>query len=123
MTNGKKYDIYDRAIDFAARTAIFVNKLPQTQTAIVYGRQLLESSSSVGANIEEADGTLTKKDFINKLGISRRESRESRYWLRLIGKVRLVFNQQDLEELESLAGEATELLLILSSIINKTKNG
>ena len=123
MANEKKYDIYDRAIEFAARAALFVNKLPQTQTAIVYGRQLIESSSSIGANIEEADGTLTKKDFINKLGISRRESRESRYWLRLIGKVRLVFEHQDLEELECLIGEATELLLILSSIINKTKKG
>jgi four helix bundle protein len=123
MTNKKKYRIYDRALDFAALTALLVNKLPRTQAAFSYGRQLIESSGSIGANIEEADGALTKKDFINKLGISRRESRESRHWLALIGKVGLIFNKQDLEELEYLVREATEILLILSSIINNTKNG
>lgn len=120
MTN-KKFDIYDRALEFAARVARFVDRLPKTQAALVYGKQLIEASGSIGANIEEADGALTKKDFVNKMGISRRESRESRHWLRLIEKVGLVINQDDKKELDWLIGESTELLLILSSIINKTK--
>src|SRR3989339_1001591 len=83
----KKYDIKDRALEFAASVAIFIYKLPRNQLSIEYGRQLIRSSASIGANLEEADGTLTKKDFINKIAISRREARESRYWLRLIQKV------------------------------------
>ena len=77
MTNGRKFDIYDRALEFAARVAILVNKLPRIQAALEYGRQVIRASGSIGANIEEADGALTKKDFINKMGIARRESRES----------------------------------------------
>ena len=82
-----------------------------------YGKQLIRSSGSIGANLEEADGTLTKKDFINKMAIARREARESKYWLRLIQQV----NRLECPELVTLIGEANELVLILSAIINKVK--
>lgn len=86
-----------------------------------YGRQLIRSSGSIGANIEEADGALTKKDFINKIGISRREAKESRHWLRLIKTVVTPHDESDRKELDWLINESTELLLILSSIIKKTQ--
>lgn len=122
MSNDKKFDIYDRALEFAARVAKSVTKLPKSQMSIVYGKQVVRSSGSVGANIEEADGTLTKKDFVNKMGIARRESRESRHWLRLIKKTELVSHPDDMKELAWQINEAEELMLILSSIINKTRN-
>ena len=117
----KKFDIYDRDLEFAARVAKLVDRLPKKQVSFIYGKQVIQASGSVGANIEEADGTLTKKDFVNKMGIARRESRESRHWLRLIKKVELVNNLDDMKELDWQINEAKELMLILSSIINKTQ--
>lgn len=106
MTNespmaNKKYDIQERVMEFATRVAYFGIKLPKNQVSLEYSKQLIRSSASIGANIEEADGTLTKRDFINKISIGRREARESKYWL---------------------INEAREIMLILSSIVNKTKN-
>jgi len=118
MTNNK-YDIQDRTLSFAIRVAKIINSLPRTISAIEYGKQLIRSSSSVGANIEKADGTLTKKDFIHKLAIARRESRESRYWLKLITGSIEHENPNLTDELQLLTREAEEIMPILSSIINK----
>ena len=120
--NTKKYNIRDRALEFAARVAKFVRILPRNQASFEYGKQVIRSSASIGANIEEADGTLTKKDFINKMAIGRREARESRYWLQLIGSAELTNDKQMLSELVFLTKEAEEIMLILSSIINKCKS-
>ncbi len=121
LITDKRYDIQERALEFAARVAQFVNRLPKNQASIEYGKQLIRSSASIGANIEEADGTLSKRDFINKIAIGRREARESRYWLRLIQKAELI-NDSDLSgEMDWLIDEAREIMLILSSIINKTQ--
>jgi len=119
MANVKRFDIYDRALEFAARVARLVNKLPMSQATLEYGKQIIRASGSIGVNIEEADGTLTKKDFVNKMGIARREARESRHWLQLIKKAQLVNNKENEKELDWQIGEAEELMLILSSIINK----
>jgi four helix bundle protein len=115
----KKFNIYERVLQFAVRTVSFVNALPKTQAGIEYGRQLLRASASIGANLEEADGALTTKDFINKVGISRREAREARYWIRLIEKCRLAPESQ--KESDWLVSEAMELMLILSAIIKSTQ--
>jgi len=121
MSNEKKFDIYDRALEFAARVAKVVNGLPGSQAGLEYSKQVIRASGSIGANIEEADGTLTKRDFVSKMGIARREARESRHWLRLIRKVELINNPENKKELGWQIGEAEELMLILSSIVNKTK--
>jgi len=57
ISNGqsRKYDIYDRIFDFAVKTAIFIDKLPKRLSFMEYGRQLVRSSASIGANMEEAD--------------------------------------------------------------------
>lgn len=122
MTNRKRFDIYDRALEFAIRVGRLMGKLPKNQAVLEYSRQLIRASASIGANIEEADGVLTKRDFVNKMGIARRESRESRHWLRLVKEVGAVNNPEVEKELEWQLGEAEEIMLILSSIINKTRN-
>jgi len=115
------YDIKERSFKFAVKTAKFIEKLPKRQTTFEYGRQLIRSSGSVGANLEEADGALSKKDFVNKIGIARKEVKESKYWLQLIKEVGS-FNGKDMSaELECLIGESDELRLIFSSIINKAR--
>jgi four helix bundle protein len=118
----RKIDIQERCLKFAARTALFVDNLPQKQSAREYGKQLIRASASVGSNMEEADGALSKKDFVNKVGIARKESRESRYWLKLIKQVSLVSGEPSEKELEWLLNESDELRLILSSIIKNSRN-
>jgi len=117
---GKKYNIYDRALEFASRVAIFAIALPKNQASIEYGKQVIRSSAAIGANIEEADGTLSRKDFVNRFSIGRREASETVYWLRLIERTGLT-KDCDANDIASLINESRELLLILSSIINKTR--
>ena len=121
MIKNRKFDIYERAFEFAVRVANFLGVLPKNQAILEYSKQLIRSSGSIGANIEEADGALTKRDFINKLGIARREARESKHWLRLIEKITPFLSPDKRKGLNWQINEAEELMLILSSIINKTK--
>jgi len=115
-----KYDIRERAMDFAVRCAKIVRCLIRNQTSLEYTKQLIRSSASIGANIEEADGAISRKDFVNKMAIARREARESRYWLRLI-VLAGVATAANKTEFYDLAREAEEILLILSSIVNKAR--
>ena len=82
------------------------------------GKQLVKASGSVGANYIEANESLSKKDFIMRIKICRKEAKESRYWLRLID------TQDDLQlnnELKDLVQEATELMNIFGSILRNSK--
>jgi len=117
-----KYDIRERALEFAVCCAKLVSKLIRSQASIEYSRQLIRSSASVGANVEEADGVLSRRDFVNKMALARREARESRYWLRLIEMASFLADQAGKNELQRLKKEAEEILLILSSIVNKARN-
>lgn len=80
--------------------------------------QLGGSGTSVGANYEEADGTLTKRDFVNKVVIARKEAKETRYFLRIISGTYI-----DSEELAADIRESEEIINILSAIINKSTGG
>lgn len=111
------YDIKERAFAFALRIVKMVNSLPRTTAGIEVGRQVIRSGPSIGANLEEADGAESKKDFVHKVGIARKEARETRYWLRLIYASKLLCN----EEVKSLHSESDELVKILSTIITKAK--
>jgi len=113
-----KYDLEERTFEFARRVRALVKKLPKTIGNVEDGKQLLKASGSVGANYIEANEALSKKDFIMRTKISRKEAKESRYWLRLID----TREADDLEdERKSLEQEATELRSILSSILQKAK--
>ena len=97
---------------------IFVKSLSTTIANIEDVRQLVKSSGSVGANYREANESLSKKDFLMRMKISRKEAKESIYWLRLIHETNQL---DDPVEVKSLIQEATELKKILSSIIEKSK--
>ena len=95
-----------------------VKKLRKISVNIEDGRQLIRSSGSVGANYIEANEALSKKDFIMRIKICRKEAKESRYWLRLIDI------QDDLElgnERKDLEQEARELTNIFGSILRKSE--
>lgn len=116
MTEGKVFDIKERTFNFGVQVVRMVNTFPKTTAGIELGRQVMRSGTSIGANVEEADGTITKKDFIYKMGVARKEAREVRYWLRVIICSKLSKNS----EAESLLEESDALVKILSKIIQKS---
>jgi four helix bundle protein len=118
IQKSKQYDLEDRTLGFAKRTRAFVRKLPQTVANIEDGKQLIKASGSVGGNYIEANESLSKKDFIMRIKICRKETKESRYWLRLIDTQ--VDSQLERERGE-LEEEATELMNIFGAILRKSE--
>jgi four helix bundle protein len=115
--NSKQYDLEDRTFEFAKNVRGFVKRLPKTIANIEDGKQVIRSSGSVGANYIEANESLSKKDFIMRIKICRKEAKESRFWTRLID----VGSDQELErDRQALAKEATELMSIFGAILNKS---
>jgi len=118
ITNSKPYDLEERTFQFAKSVRIFVKTLPKTVANIDDTKQLVRASGSVGANYIEANESLSKKDFLMKIRISRKEAKESAYWLRLIHDTNNLKNGIDVQNLMK---EAVELKKILSSILEKSK--
>ena len=116
--NKKLFDLEDRTFDFARRCRDFVKKIPKTISNIEYGKQLIRSSGSVGSNYIEANESLSKKDFIMRVKICKKEAKESRYWFRLID---MDNNKQLFNEQENLIIEATELMKIFGAIIENSR--
>lgn len=114
--NNKQYDLEERSFNFAKRVNYYVNKLPKTIPNIENGKQLVRSAGSLGANYIEANESLSKKDFKMRVKISKKETKESRFWLMLT---------QPLPEYEkektALIQESNELMKIFGSILEKSK--
>ncbi|NOY58746.1 MAG: four helix bundle protein [Calditrichaeota bacterium] len=117
-SNKPVYDLEERTFQFAKSVRLFVKTLPKTIANIEDGKQLIRSSGSVGANYREANEALGKKDFLMRIKISRKEAKESAYWIRLIYETN---NLKNLGETKRLLQEAIELKKILSSILLKSK--
>lgn len=115
--NSKTFDLEDRTKKFAKDISLFCKKLPRTISNIEYIKQVVRSSGSVGANYIEANEALSKKDFVMRIKISRKEAKESVYWLDLI----MGTNDKIEEEGSILLKEATELKKIFSAILEKSK--
>ena len=110
------YDIRERTFLFARRILEIAEMLPGNPTCNAIRVQLIKAGTSVGANVEEADGYFTKPDFRNKIVIARKEAREANYWLRLVaGKyIDEALLARDIQE-------SKEMIKIFSSIIAKVK--
>ena len=116
--NTKQYDLEDRTLEFARRVRGFVKRLNRTLANIEDGKQLIRSSGSVGANYIEANEALSKKDFLMRAKICRKEAKESRFWLKLIN----IDGKEELEhERNVLEKEACELTHIFGAIVTKSK--
>ena len=116
--NSNKYDLEERTFQFAKSVCLFVKTLKRTDSNIEYSRQVIKSSSSVGANYIEANEALSKKDFKMRIKISRKEAKESAYFLRLI--VETNEDEYQTKGLE-LMQEADELKKIFSAILLKSE--
>jgi four helix bundle protein len=113
ITN-KKYDLEERTTVFAERVRDFCFELPKNIANEEYIPQLLRAGSSPGANYIEANETIGDKDFKMKIKTCRRESKESRYWLRLV----VTDKTGEMEnERNSLMQEAKEFVLIFTAIL------
>ena len=112
------YDLEERTAKFGEDIIEFAKKVPHNPVTISLISQLVRAGTSVGANYCEADDACSKKDFVNKIALCKKESRESKHWLRMITKAVEALK----EEAKRHLNEAQELNLIFASIIRKCKN-
>lgn len=81
--------ILEMSFDFSLQIISLYKKLIENKEYVL-SKQLLRSATSIGANVEEAMAAQSRKDFISKMSIASKEARETRYWLRLLEKSKLV---------------------------------
>ena len=117
----RDHDIYERLLSFGIRIVKFCRILSKNFDNKVIADQLIRAGTSVGANMQEADSASSRKDFINKVTIAKKEAQETNYWLKVINGAELVNNEKNIEELKSLLQESEELIKIIGSILAKTK--
>jgi four helix bundle protein len=110
-----KYDLEERTEKFARDVIRFCKVLPKNTINFELMSQVVRSAGSVGANYIEANEALSKKDFFHRIKICRKEAKETRYWLRLIGSDDVAIEK----EASCLGKEATELMNIFGAILRK----
>jgi four helix bundle protein len=120
MTNtqksiNKKFDLEERSAKFGEAVIDFVKSIPKDEITKPLITQLVKAATSVGANYAEADDAESKRDFKHKIGICKKESRESKHFLRMISKAVPTKS----EKAKKLWNEARELNLIFNSIFIK----
>ena len=118
MVMKKDNIIKDKSYQFALRIIGLYKHLTDNKKEYVLAKQILRSGTSIGANVEEALGGQSKKDFLSKMAIAYKEARETHYWLRLLK------DSKYLEEkiADSLLNDCDELLKIIGSIQKTTKS-
>lgn len=115
MTNNtRSIDLKQRILRFVLRVLNLIKNIPDNRINRIFTDQIIRSASSIGSNYEEADGTPTKKDFIYKMGLVRKESKETKYWLKLI---RLSNDKKYWNEIDDIGKESEEFIKIFSQII------
>lgn len=116
--NSKTYDLEERTFEFAKNVRRLVKKIHKTLGNVEDGRQVVRSSGSVGANYIEANEALSKKDFLYRIKLCRKEAKESRYWIKLID----IESDEALNKIKfELENETTELMKIFGSIVTKSQ--
>jgi four helix bundle protein len=110
-------DIRSRSYDFALRVVKLVRALPRDAATVVIARQLARSATSVGANVEEAQGGQSRKDFAHKMNVARKEAGEAHYWLRLPRDTDTLPRPR----LDPIVNESDEIVRILVTIVKTTR--
>jgi four helix bundle protein len=113
----KENVIVDKTFKFSVSIVKVYQYLTEIRKEFVLSKQLLRSGTSIGANVEEAVGGSSRKDFIAKLQIAYKESRETRYWIKLLRATGYVHAT----EFDALDVDLEEITKILVSILNSTK--
>jgi four helix bundle protein len=113
----RKYDLEDRTLEFAKSIVRLCKKLPKNVVNFKLIDQLVRASGSVGANYIESGEALGKKDFLYRIRVTRKECKETTYWLELIKEANTDFGK----EIDFHIQESRELRNIFTSILNKSK--
>jgi four helix bundle protein len=108
---------YDKAYKFAIRVVKAYKYLVEEKREFVLSKQLLKSGTSIGANIAEANGAISKADFSAKISIAYKECLETKYWLSLLKDTGYI----DIKSFDSIYQDADEIGKILFSILKKTR--
>ena len=115
--NDQRYDLEERTGKFGEDIIEFAKTLERDEINRPLITQLIKSSTSIGANYMEADGADSKKDFRHKISLCKKESKETKHWLRMIRKA----NPSKAPDCRKLSQEVQELTLIFSSILLSKK--
>jgi len=118
MMKTPSIDIREASFAFAIEVVRVAGLLPKTAIGLELSRQFLRAGISIGANVEEAQGARTKREFTNLMNIAKREAREVRYWLRVITASRLLQPEVTAVTLQ----DAERLVRVLTAIV-KTSEG
>lgn len=113
MICSNKYDLEDRTLEFAKNCVSLCRFFVRDSINSEFVSQLIRSSGSIGANYREANDTTTRKDFLHRIGICRREAKETKYWLELLMHANPGFTIK----MEPLINEALQLTRIFASIV------
>jgi len=117
-SNNKRYNLEDRTLKFTKNTRDFLKNIKKDISNLEYVKQVIRSSASIGANYIEANECLGKKDFKMRIKISKKEAKETRYWLKLLD----CNNEQNLEKRRAeLIQETNEFMKIFGAILEKSK--
>ncbi len=111
-SDSKKYDLEDRTAEFGERTIKFCKQVKQDAITKPLVSQLIRPSTSIGANYMEANGASSRKDFRNKIFICKKESQETKHWLRMLA----TSCEERKDEIRKLWTEAQELTMIFQKI-------
>ncbi len=117
--NSRPRDIRARSFTYALRAVKLYQHLQKQKDGAgwILGKQYLRAACSIGANIEEAQASESRADFVHKLGIAQKEARESLFWLRLLAESEIVARGK----LKPLIRATEELVSVLTSIVVSTK--
>jgi len=110
--------IQEKSYSFAVKTVKLCKRLMEEKREYILSKQLIRSGTSIGANVEEAIGGQSKRDFFAKLTISYKEARESHYWIRLLYDTGYI----SLEQKQGILSDCDELLRIIGSIQRTMRN-
>lgn len=115
----QKYDLIERTAVFGEEIIDFAKEIRKNEITRPLVSQIVRSATSIGANYMEADAAESKKDFVHKIGICRKEAKETMHWLRMIAHA---IQKEDQDKCRLFWKEAQEFVFIFSSIITKSKS-
>ncbi len=114
-----KYVLRDKSFNFGLLVVKFLLSLNYKTFPLELRSQLIRSGTSIGANVEEADDSSSRRDFAHKIRIARSEAKETKYWLRIIREGKLLSSDPQMKTLEYLLNEVDQLIRITSAILKQ----
>lgn len=114
----KKKDLLKRFLEFAVSIIKLASDLPKNPAGFAISSQIIRSGTSIGANCNEAQDAISRKEFTKTINISLKEARETLYWLELIAMSNLLPSHKT----DSLNKECNEIIAILSASVKKLKS-